>query len=280
MSEAILKTKVCSKTFFLGEYGVLTHGRAIVYAHDPFFLNENIQLKSKETELAFTQFHPKSPAGLLLEKYKKKSGIVFKDPHDGVGGFGGSTAEFLLVAESLGFLGTGTDENIHSIWKKYLSLHLGVKPSGADVAVQAKSIFMGKGLYLFCSTPFKVEKLDWPFKELTISVSHTGHKLKTHEHLNKLSSKLNPGAFKQVGEHVDKAVESALQALKTADLGLLKEAFLMQENVLVDNGLICKNSISLLEELRINLAHNNEVVKACGAMGSDTILSFHNIKSC
>src|SRR5665213_3933088 len=84
-----------SKTFLTGEYAVLCGGPALVLNTSPRF-----ELKAVRGEFGVAGIPDGSPASQwikqrapLLADWK----IEFSDPHQGQGGFGASSAQFLFV---------------------------------------------------------------------------------------------------------------------------------------------------------------------------------------
>ena len=84
------------KTFFLGEYAVLDEGVGLLCCTKPQFK----LIVKKDFSGEFLGVHPDSPAGLWVRQNQwilKDFHLEFRDPHLGRGGFGASTAQFLLV---------------------------------------------------------------------------------------------------------------------------------------------------------------------------------------
>lgn len=267
--------KIPSKTFFLGEYSVLTSSKAIIYLHEPAFEVEVYKKENlkEDKQRVFTEFHPESPAGKLLSLYNAQSQVVFKDPHNSKGGFGGSTAEFIACALQLGLLESGLIEKLKKLSKLYDKIVFDdsstYQPSGVDLMTQAYGCInnlFNKLVYIDKNTfEFKVLESD----KFSISVEHTGYKLKTHEHLKELK-------IQDIFEDSNQNLVTALYGLKKSNFNLLKESFTMQESILNKHNLICENSKNLLKQKRQN--HPEVLFKACGAMGSDTILKFHPMR--
>ena len=86
-----------SKTFLTGEYGVLAKGgQSLVVNTYPLF---ELHIAPKGNRACWG-IHKKSPAGTWIQNNPndfEDIGITFVDPHQGRGGFGASTAQFLMV---------------------------------------------------------------------------------------------------------------------------------------------------------------------------------------
>src|SRR5262249_7567087 len=86
-----------SKTYLLGEYIVLEGAPCLILNTPPYF-------KAEFPSTVKNDFHPKSPAGLLLEEnadFFKNDTVEFFDPHEGKGGFGASGAQFIAAYAAL-----------------------------------------------------------------------------------------------------------------------------------------------------------------------------------
>jgi hypothetical protein len=127
------------KVFLVGEYAVLAGLPVWGLACGPRFRLE----ASADALSPGRVLHPESPAGRLLADRGLSSpgaaGWSFLDSHGGAGGFGGSTAEFALLAAALG-AAPATDEGWLPLWRSYRALTRpadgSVPPSGADLVTQ------------------------------------------------------------------------------------------------------------------------------------------------
>ncbi len=243
--------KIHSKTFLLGEYAILTTGKALLLGHAPLFQASFSPEIKKEIHHPFAA---ESPAGRWLKQHPLRSSIKYNDPHGGRGGFGGSGAEFLAAVE-----GSVGEKDPWWIWEN--SRQLG--GSGADLLLQSFSRNRSAPIFL---------QIDLPQKSLTalscslsgtFSIFHTGKKLATHEHLAK-----QPKSPEGLAAVVEAGI-SALQGGKSAEFG----AALNQTNALLkDAGLQAPHTIAALASLPRAQVFG---AKGCGAMGSDVILVYH-----
>lgn len=87
-----------SKTFLLGEYAVLKGGAGLLLNTEPRF---ELRLRFRENaEPKCVGIKLESPAGQLLKDTRMlfdSFDVEFRDPHRGQGGFGASSAQFLMV---------------------------------------------------------------------------------------------------------------------------------------------------------------------------------------
>src|SRR4051812_39210067 len=83
-----MKWQIPAKTFLIGEYAALVGHSAILLTTTPCF-----ELSLEPSEKNF--IHPESPAGLWLKKQEANIKLTWKDPYQGQGGLGASSAQFL-----------------------------------------------------------------------------------------------------------------------------------------------------------------------------------------
>lgn len=241
--------EIPSKTFLLGEYGVLYGGPALVLCHPPFF----------EIDQERVRLHPKSPAGKWLQKEGVELNLPFKDPYKGGGGFGGSTAE-LVGAYYYSNKRKQTEKDLMAF---YYALYKEEKePSGADLYTQ---LSLEEGLFEFTKSPLKKNKLEWPFKEISIFLLKRKVKVKTHEHLQHLNAHSN---FSLLQSWSLKGIE-ALKNKDWTEFIFSEKSFSKAQNKvgLLDLGTleIC-NNFELLEGV--------ECARGCGAKGADVLALF------
>lgn len=181
------------KVFLLGEYAVLAGLPAIGIAVGPRF-----ELLRDSSAQRVTEFHPQSPAAILISRAQKQINsssalsklipeLSFKDPFNGSGGFGASTAQFALcycaIATEL-----GNKLDWQSVWTAYReSSQAKLKPSGADLVTQWHG-----GVTLFSPSSIKAEdlshKIDFSNLLIFSATTQPGRKVATHDHLDSLKS--------------------------------------------------------------------------------------------
>lgn len=251
--------EIPSKTFVIGEYLAINGTASMVLATEPSFY-------VKITKDKLYGFHSDSPAGQLKKKYSlNDSGYSFFDPHEGRGGFGRSTAEYLSV-----YLNHWLRENGESHFTESILSHLedfvgeyqslcgnDYKPSGADLVAQVCG-----GLCWYDGMNFVAEKLPWPFPGYDIYIFHTGKKLATHEHLSDLKDQpLRP---------LIPILVAARTSLDQENLRVFCESLNFYYDSLNELGLSDKAIYKNVETLR--QAPEVLAAKGCGAMGVDTVL--------
>ena len=289
--------EIPSKTFVIGEYLALEGTASMLLATKPCFkikIRESSSLevqtdKFEKTDDPFAEFHPDSPAGKLCQKLKQKKTYFIEDPHEGNGGFGRSTAEYLSVLiddllskekkiESTGDSSspekTKTPEiefhngkhdikkfilgNLQNFVTNYQNCTSNYKPSGADLVAQVCG-----GLCWYDGMNFSCEKPAWPFPGYEIYIFKTGYKQQTHEHLIKDIKNKNL-------KILIPALMSARLSLEQSNLKIFCQAINDYYDILGGLGF----SDSKVQSCVYRLREEPEILaaKACGAMGMDTVL--------
>lgn len=252
--------EIPSKTFIIGEYLAINGTASMILATEPsFYVNV--------TDDKRYGYHPESPAGQLRQELGLENvGFTFVDPHDGRGGFGRSTAEYLSVFlydlvenQEINNITDNILNHLEEFIYKYQNIcgEKEYKPSGADLVAQVCG-----GLTWYDGMNFLTEKLAWPFPGYDIFIFHTGKKLATHEHLKDLKDldlrRLIP------------ILVAARTSLDSMNLKVFCESINYYYDLLDELGLSDKRVRESVEKLR----ENDEVLaaKGCGAMGVDTVI--------
>lgn len=258
-------TSCRSKTFLLGEYSVLRSKKALLLLTEPSF---------------YAEFDPKYTAQNIpyhcqkfVEKrapFLKDISYNFSDPYKGKGGMGASSAEFLFYLRAGAYYAEKKyDINLRdyrNLCRKYYIESTwcgeGIEPSGIDLVSQDYSgiVFVDKDMA-------QVNSMPWPFKDVNISLVHTGNKLPTHTHLESLTSLPSLSML-------DNMVSSAWEAFEVKDIMLLAAAINNAANFLQNLGLVAQYTSKIIAS-----AHRSNIfyaAKGCGAMGSDVILFLYN----
>jgi mevalonate kinase len=179
------------KVFLLGEYAALHAAPSVVATVGPRFELMELASDGKPSSKTFAQgWAPASPVGRLLRWAEQRlvpmQDYQFKDPHEGAGGFGASTAQFALTYLAIQQSG-GRAQNWAEIWGLYRELHADKKlpPSGADLVAQWQG-----GVTLFEPSERRCEdiflSLDWSKFLVFSAASQPGRKVATHTHLEEL----------------------------------------------------------------------------------------------
>ncbi len=251
--------EIPSKTFIVGEYLAINGTASLIAATEPAFFIKSI----KDNTFGF---HEDSPAGRLRSKlHHKDVGFSVLDPHEGRGGFGRSTAEYLAVYLYDSFVSEGAGDrtipilNTLADFVPQYQAHAGgdYKPSGADLVAQVCG-----GLCWYDGMNYLAEKLAWPFPGYDIFIFHTGKKLATHEHLKDLKSKNL--------KNLIPILLAARTSLDQQNLKVFCESLNYYYDLLNELGLsdqTVKKSVYQLREHEAVLA-----AKGCGAMGMDTVI--------
>ena len=257
-----------SKTFLLGEYTVLFGGSAIVLATDPEFqliVNEAPGMSSlsgiDENSSAFSFY------GKHLDIFRDMS-LEFIDPHNGAGGFGASSAQFVSLYKQY-LATTGETFCASRFLDEYRDLCNtnrvpgAISPSGADCLAQ----YFGHHIY-YDSTSNHVEKMEWPFDDLCVTFFKTGIKIATHEHLSTFA-KPKQNDLSQLNSYV---VEAKC-GLASKNLEMLCESVQGFYDLACQLGLVIESTQDIVRKLRKDT--RVLAVKGCGALFADTILVVH-----
>lgn len=272
---------VPSKTFIVGEYGVLVDGPAIVACTEPRFKLRKAQSPS---EKSFDSFSPLSPAGRLMACHSEISwkDYFFDDPHQGRGGFGASSAQFIFVNKIIenhckpasAEVNRRTGVQDFEVWKKFRDLENAegkdaldcmrpedsfIKPSGVDLLAQLTG-----GLAIVDIKTQSAKSLDWPFRNLSFLIFRTGIKVETHAHFNKVS--------KDSCARLANIAVFAIEAFQRTDSLEFLKAISEFDSVMIGQCLYSVDSETRWQSLR---THKDVLaVKGCGAMGADTVIVF------
>ncbi len=248
------------KTFLLGEYYVTQRGEAYVITTEPRF-----RLQCEPAVFSLINIHPDSPAGKLIRDHINlfsHNKLTFIDPYKELGGFGASTAQFLLTYQLLQqkqhpqFMNPSLISLIN-YYLKYAWSGQGTMPSGADLLAQTIG-----GICYVNKLTLEVTKLQWPFPNFEFHIVHTNNKLTTHTHLANLEN-LNTSMLENIFKDAKKAFE-------LSNCAHFCEAINQYQHELKKLGLVADTTFKLIK----NFNTQPEIVaaKGCGAMGADTLL--------
>lgn len=240
------RIKIPGKFFLSGEYAALRGMPTISVAVKPEF---EFQFDFQKS----FKFHPDSPAGLLSSQELKGT---LKDPYQGWGGMGLSTAEFLI---SYATTHTGQKVDTLTAWRAYRELlanHTNV-PSGVDLITQLEGGYVTTQMSLQ-----RIERQTWDFQNLSWCLALTGNKLKTHEHLKSDLSDLNWSEVESLNSEINLNFKSKNEKEFISKLNDWRE-------LLKNSGLETSLTTELISEVKKD--KNVIFAKGCGAMGSDAI---------
>lgn len=258
-----VRLTVPSKTFLIGEYAVLKGGSALVLATEPRFQ----AIISTPGEGRLENIHRNSPAGLWARENKEtfqNIDFTFTDPHEGRGGFGASSAQFLLTwiwnqLESTPFSKLSEGVDLQAVLGDYKSLfeQQKIKPSGADVVAQSTG-----GLTQLSMNPLKVDALEWPFEDLDFLIVPTGKKIPTHTHLESLTE---DGL-----ENLKTLANDACAAVRGKNRDGLIECLRKYAEELDAQNKVAEHTRSILKKW--SAVPGVLAAKGCGALGSDSFV--------
>lgn len=261
MSSLVLS--VPGKSFLAGEYLALIGGASLLFNSQPRF-----ELAANPGSGAVVGIHPESPAGKLIQENKaffSQYDLAFSDPHEGRGGWGASTAQFLMAFVLNEWRASCELETLKSLsisrlleaYWKYAWSGEGLRPSGADLVAQYKG-----SLCLFERRTGLVGVYSWTFAEIDFAFIPTGQKLATHEHLKTL------GAFNE--EPLERAMGSIQRALQNGDASEFVQGIRANAQALSELGFVASHTQALCQELLQK--PGVLAAKGCGAMGADVVL--------
>lgn len=256
-----------SKTFLVGEYCVIHGGSAILLCTEPKF-----KLRIKKSDNAIIRGIPEgSPAFTFYQRNRRAFDglfIKFTDPYKRAGGFGASSAQFVLLYKLYRRLTKHSPEaetiDIAEFLDEYREISAKnqlVKPSGADCVAQIQN----SNVY-FDSNNNKVENLTWNFSGIDFVIFRTGNKLPTHSHLKELSPDFICKNYGQLTKIVE-AVKESWMRREVAEFSTNVMNFFYTLN---EMGLVAKETNKLVEKI-LNI-EGVIAAKGCGAMAADTII--------
>lgn len=250
-----MKWQIPAKTFLLGEYAAIAEASALILTTTPCF---EVSLTSTN-QLA--GIHPQSPAGVWWQHEQcTNAGLAWYDPYNGLGGLGASSAQFLgsyLASCTLHHKAPDLNSMLSAYYQSSWSGE-GLRPSGYDVIAQSQ-----KGCVYINKQNQTVICYDWPFKDLSLFLVHTGVKLATHHHLQAATL---PKQISELSQIVDEA-KLAFDQINSANLIKAINDYHHQLDTL---NLVAQHSLDVIKQLQTS----PEVlaIKGCGALGADIIL--------
>lgn len=263
-----MKLTVPSKTFLLGEYGVLKKSPAIVICTGPCF-EMHVEPKSEPSDQnELIGIDLESIAGRFYRthiKFFKNFRINFIDPWKTSGGFGASSAQFgLLYAlkhkmtpHDLNTVSYEFLNNMRIIFRDMSWHGVGLPPSGADLIAQ----WVGGVCHLDFENQI-AESMKWSSR-LSFVIIKTQNKISTHIHLQDIEDLMD--------QEYALIAKRGVNALKNNDDRNIQLAIQAQFQLLERNELITPESREVIKQIyNSGLA---QATKGCGAMGADVILS-------
>lgn len=255
----MFRLSVPSKTYLVGEYVSLSGGPAIVLSTSPRFV-------LTATESSSGSYHNNSSSKSLRDLLPRfglgRFRLEFYDPHEGLGGFGASGAEVLLLAALRRVIG---EEDFNSFdllkdvenAKKEIGWSLG---SGYDV------LAMNSGMISFIEKRNQtLETMPWPFENIRWVILRGTEKIPTHAHLSGL---VLPNTRK-----LEDASRGTLRAFRVKDESGFVEGVDAFSKELSHLDLTHKSVMERLKEIRD--IDGVVTAKGCGALGLDTQLVFY-----
>jgi len=275
METVLSSISISGKIFLCGEYSVLFGGGALLSLTQKRFqwlLTESLTEDQKKIAKPMTSFHPESPLGKFFHNCTPTqqydlSQYSFLDPFLGRGGFGASTAQFILLWSEVN-KNKKSEENWKDILKDYFDIFKdadGVRPSGADLVAQSH----GGGCIYYEPKKESCFSLNTPdyFKDVYVfsATQKPFRKVNTHEHLMVIE-RIPESSLKKLAILTEKAVEFI------NDRNTFLKALCEYVDELNDLKLVSKEALlDMSEFLKIEGVLFS---KGCGALLSDTLIVF------
>lgn len=251
---------VPSKTFLLGEYIALIGGPALILTSNPRF---SMVATLKNDLPKIVGVNPDSPAGKLIQidsNFYQNYQIEFNDPYHQLGGFGASSAQYLMLIALRNYVQkkAWNEEDLLAEYQKIASdMGQTFAPSGADLIAQLHG-----RICFFYKNNNLIQSFDWPFADLEYGLIHTSKKTLTHIHLQNLTH----------FEHsaMEKIALQGLKSIKERDSKTFLQMVQCYADEMQKQNLIAQHTQVMLKELlsfpKILAA------KGCGSFGADVIL--------
>ena len=250
-----MKRLIPAKTFLLGEYAAVLGGPAIILTTTPCFELTLVDENYHEG------IHSDSPAGQWWANHRiPGKSLIWRDPYEGKGGLGASSAQFLgvyLASCDLLHLKPShkvlLDAYYQSSWRGE-----GLRPSAYDLLAQSqhRCVYINRQQGIMHS-------YDWVFEDIAFLLVHSGQKLMTHDHLKQIGL---PDSMHDLFV----VAESAKMAFEQRCSQQLIAAVDAYQQLLTVKGLMAQSSLEYLDALKSN--KNILTAKGCGAMGADVLL--------
>lgn len=252
-----------SKTFLVGEYIALNGGPALLLNTNPLFrLNIHVQTPGGTQGIKAV-----SPAGRWIAQHAEIFDglqLQFQDPYSGKGGFGCSSAQFIMAyaikSKSNITVPPLTPDALKTLQQAYLSVAWdgeGQAPSGVDLVAQ-----LCGDICFYHQREKQLEKINWPFSHMDYCLLHTGVKLATHQHLRNLPV--------LASADLETLAVAAYHSCKNHDAFAFIDAINNYARTLQQMGLVAQHTQTLLDI--VNQQAGVLASKGCGALGADVVL--------
>ncbi|MBX2989313.1 MAG: hypothetical protein KF802_15600 [Bdellovibrionaceae bacterium] len=255
---------VPGKTFLAGEYLALEGGLTLLAMSEPRF-EMRVELGAGR-RAGLSEGSPAMNYIRRHEEFFRGLDLTFRDPHEGAGGLGASTAQYLTVFAMHSWKSAANDEADRELDTKALLENYrqdswngeGKAPSGADLIGQLKG-----GFTFFERQTGLISRGAWPFAEIVPVLIRTGVKVPTHEHLRRLNE-LDVTDLAPV-------MTAIRQAWNDRDDRGFADHLNRYGKALAKKGLTAESTLDLLHDLA--WMESVAAAKGCGALGADFVLA-------
>lgn len=269
------------KVFILGEYSVLQGQPALVAAVAPRFELSVLEGPSQDSDQGLGSIHPDSPAGRLITMAQHVDPqsfegfqFQFKDPWNQSGGFGRSSAEFLLLFSWLSTRLKKERSDWKSVYSTYRELTAAPEsfqsPSGADIVAQWRggvTWFDPSASASGGPTAMEVYPLfDWNrILVFSATAKNTDRKTATHTHLKTRAPISEPSLQALV-----RATQQGILGVQEGNDRALASSMTETADVLWNLGL--EDARAHEDRLALSTLPGVLAVKGCGANQSDAMI--------
>jgi mevalonate kinase len=250
-----MRWQIPAKTFLLGEYAAVAGGSAIILT-----TNLRFELSLSEKDI-MEGIHPDSPAGQWWMRHRLPGlGLIWRDPYQGKGGLGASSAQFIGSYLAICYLLKLTPSHGHLLDAYHESSWRGegLRPSGYDVLAQTQN----HCVYINRQNE-SMQSYQWAFDDIAFLLLHSGQKLETHYHLQHTSLPSSLGYLSAISDQ-------AREAFATQHSARLIQAINDYHKELVVLNLVAQYSLQVIQAFK----EQPDVLaaKGCGALGADVLL--------
>lgn len=254
-----IEITVPSKTFLFGEYLVLKGGPALLLNSTPRF-----KLLVEQTNCRNVKCINFGENNIIHEYIKTNPylfdylSLKFVDPYKGMGGFGATSALYLLVTTLKHYLEKSVF-NQFTFLKDYVRFF---RKENGRLACESDIISqLYGGITFYHKNVSTMKRIEWPFQHLTFCLIHADQKIATAEHLQQLP-KIRFRKLEKYSYH-------GLNALLERDSTAFCKAMNRFNHHLQKNDLLSPHTNHLLAKI---LQYNYILAaKGCGALGADVI---------
>jgi mevalonate kinase len=268
-----IEIEIPSKTFLVGEYAVLNGGPALIVNTQAAF-----HVRIHRGQGLAAGIHRQSPAGQFLRENQalfSRYDLEFLDPHQGRGGLGASSAQFLAAWVFREMSLTDSIKSLHGQqwplpafrdFKNTLAKHQ-QEGSGADLLAQAVG-----AVAVLRMQPLQSQRRRWPFAEEGFAIFRTGTKVNTHDHLKDMQHNTSVAL---TSSNLVAISNQAVQSFEAADWSGFVQDLRAFRQAQTQLGLVADSTLQILKKL--DDQPGVEFAKGSGSLGADTVVVLYKL---